>query len=138
MRSDDALVQDEGTVGGETREGAHGAVVRGEANAPDDDDDVAQPRLGQLAGQRRRGRCSGADERGRERQVLDGVARERHLGEHHKTRAAGVRVAGGCDDEGAVVVEGSHGRVDLSQSNSLSEHGISLGGQRRTKARSTT
>ncbi len=103
--------------------GAGGLAVAGLGGAgtvevADDHGYVAEALVGEARGERHQRRPGGFDERRAQREVLDRVAGEDHLGEGHEVRAPLGRLTGPVDDGVGVAVEVADGGVDLVQGES--------------------
>ena len=88
----------------------------------DDHGDVAQPVLGQVAGQRLHGRLRRGHERLTEDEVLDRIAGQHHLREGDQVGAGLGRLAGPAAHQSRVASEVAHGRVYLGEGEAQCGH----------------
>jgi hypothetical protein len=89
----------------------------------DDRDEVAAPLVLQAEGELLGRRAGGLDQRGAHREVLDGIARQHHLGEHDEVDALRHGVLAVLDDQVGVAGEVADRGVDLGEGKTQLGHG---------------
>ena len=89
---------------------------------PDDDDEVAEPGVLQLLGERADGGVRLGEEAGSGRQVLDRVPAQRHLADREEVGSGRRRLVRGVDDLGRISAQVTEDRVGLGQCQADSGH----------------
>jgi hypothetical protein len=126
-RDDAAAVDDGCGVGGSVLGGAElvGDVLRA-IEVPDDDDEIAETLVVEAPGElgHRLLRC--CDEGRPVRHVLDRVAREHHLRQHHEVRIALGGLPARRQHELGIALQVAHAGVDLGESEAQLGHAASV------------